>query len=47
MILCAFKQRQIVAVKEAVRRADPNAFMIVTAAHEVLGEGFQSYQGSL
>ena len=47
VILCTFKQRQIVAVKEAVRRADPNAFMIVTAAHEVLGEGFQSYQGSL
>ena len=47
VILCTFKQRQIVAVKEAVRRADPNAFMIVTAAHEVLGEGFQSYQESL
>lgn len=46
VILCAFKQRQIVAVKEAVRSADPNAFMIVTTAHEVLGEGFGSYHGS-
>ena len=43
VILCAFKQRQIVAVKEAVRQADPNAFLIVTTAHEVLGEGFQGY----
>lgn len=43
VILCAFKQRQIVALKETVRKADPNAFMIVTAAHEVLGEGFKGY----
>ena len=43
VILCAFKQRQIVAVKETVGRADPDAFMIVTAAHEVLGEGFKGY----
>lgn len=43
VILCAFKQRQIVAMKETVRKADPDAFMIVTAAHEVLGEGFHGY----
>ena len=46
VLMCAFKQREIVAVKEAVRQADPNAFMIVTNAHEVLGEGFGSYHGS-
>lgn len=44
VILCAFKQRQIVGIKEAVRKVDPNAFMIVTDAHEVLGEGFGSYR---
>ncbi len=44
VILCAFKQRQIVAIKEMVRQVDPEAFMIVTAAHEVLGEGFKSYR---
>jgi len=43
VLLCAFKQRQIVAIKETVRRVDPDAFMIVTASHEVLGEGFGSY----
>lgn len=43
VILCAFKQREIVTVKETVRQADPTAFMIVTSAHEVLGEGFHSY----
>lgn len=47
VILCAFKQRQIVAIKETVRQVDPNAFMIVTASHEVLGEGFGSYHGEL
>lgn len=46
VILCAFKQRQIVEIKEAVRRIDPNAFMIVTASHEVLGEGFGSYHNN-
>lgn len=47
VILCAFKQRQIVAIKETVRRVDPDAFMIVTTSHEVLGEGFGSYHGEL
>lgn len=47
VILCAFKQRQIVAIKETVRQVDPNAFMIVTTSHEVLGEGFGSYHGEL
>lgn len=46
VILCAFKQRQIVDIKETVRRVDPNAFMIVTTSHEVLGEGFGSYHNS-
>ncbi|MDE6107590.1 MAG: YitT family protein [Oscillospiraceae bacterium] len=44
VIMCAFKQRQIVTIKETIRRVDPNAFMIVTSAHEVLGEGFGSYR---
>lgn len=44
VILCAFKQREIVTIKETIRQVDPNAFMIVTSAHEVLGEGFGSYR---
>jgi len=46
VIMCAFKQKEIVDIKETVRRIDPNAFMIVCAAHEVLGEGFRSYHGN-
>jgi len=47
VILCAFKQKEIVAIKETVRRADPRAFMIVTSTHEVLGEGFGRYHSEL
>lgn len=41
MIMCAFRQRQIVSLKKIVREADPHAFFISCPAHEVLGEGFR------
>lgn len=41
--LCAVKRSQIVAIKAAVTEIDPNAFIIVCEAHEVLGEGFGEY----
>ena len=41
--MCAFKQKQIVALKRAVKEIDPSAFLIVCDAHEVLGQGFHSY----
>ncbi|NCB62392.1 MAG: YitT family protein [Clostridia bacterium] len=44
VILCAFKQRQIVTVKRLVTEIDPAAFVIVCDAHEVLGEGFRQYK---
>ncbi len=40
IVLCAFKPRQIAAVKGIVRQVDPGAFIIVCDAHEILGEGF-------
>ena len=43
VVLCAFKRSQIAAVKAAVTEIDPNAFIIVCEAHEVLGEGFGEY----
>lgn len=43
VLMCAFKQRQIVAVKRAVKETDPDAFLIVCDAHEVLGQGFRTY----
>ena len=44
VLLCAFKQRQIVEVKALVKGIDPEAFIIVCNAQEVLGHGFQVYQ---
>lgn len=44
VLMCAFKQRQIVTLKQAVKEVDPNAFLIVCDAHDVLGEGFRTYQ---
>lgn len=43
VVLCAFKRSQIAAIKGAVTAIDPNAFIIVCEAHEVLGEGFGEY----
>ena len=44
VLFCAFKQRQIVALKRVVKEIDPSAFLIVCEAHEVLGEGFREYK---
>ncbi len=44
VLMIAFKQKEIVQIKKAVHALDPQAFMIVCNAHEVLGEGFREYQ---
>lgn len=43
VILCAFGRRQVIPVKKLVQAVDPNAFVIVCDAHEILGEGFGTY----
>ena len=43
VVLCAFKRNQAAALKQLVHTMDPNAFLIVTKAHDVLGKGFGSY----
>ncbi len=42
MIMCAYRQRQIVSLKNIVREVDENAFFITCPAHEVLGQGFRA-----
>lgn len=44
VLMCAFKQRQIVQLKALVKEIDPVAFLIVCDAHEVLGDGFREYK---
>ena len=43
VLMVAFKQKEIVPLKEKVNEIDPRAFLIVCDAHEVLGEGFRTY----
>ncbi len=43
VILTAVKKHQISDLKELVVRHDPNAFVIVQEAHQVLGDGFIRY----
>ena len=40
VLMCAFKQKQIVDLKKTVKDIDPDAFLIVCDAHDVLGQGF-------
>lgn len=43
VLLCAMKMRILPQAREIVREVDTNAFMIVTKATSVFGEGFKSY----
>ena len=43
VILTAVKRQQLADLKELVVEIDPNAFIIVQEAHQVLGDGFTHY----
>lgn len=43
VVLTAVKKQQITDLKELVIDIDPNAFVIVQEAHQVLGDGFKRY----
>ena len=43
VILTAVKRRQLAELKELVTEIDPDAFVIVQEAHQVLGDGFAKY----
>ena len=43
VILTAVKKQQITELKELVVTIDPDAFVIVQEAHQVLGDGFSRY----
>lgn len=42
-LLCAVRGHEVTALKKLVIQADPDAFVILTNAREVLGRGFKSY----
>jgi uncharacterized membrane-anchored protein YitT (DUF2179 family) len=43
VVLTAIKRQQLAELKELVVEIDPNAFIIVQEAHQVLGDGFLRY----
>ncbi len=43
VVLAAVKKQQVAELKELVTQIDPNAFIIVQEAHQVLGDGFSKY----
>lgn len=43
VVLAAVKKQQVAELKELVVHLDPNAFIIVQEAHQVLGDGFSRY----
>lgn len=47
VVMCAIRHRQITELKDLVSRIDPNAFMILQDAHQVLGEGFMRYSDTI
>lgn len=43
VVLTAVKKQQLAELKELVTNLDPNAFIILQEAHQVLGDGFSRY----
>ncbi len=41
VVMCACNTKEMVMVQQAVKEADPNAFMIIMESNEVMGEGFR------
>ena len=42
VIMCVTKKQQAPRIEEVVKEEDPHAFMIVTSASEIYGEGYKS-----
>lgn len=43
VLYCIVSKKEIVTLKEAVKEADNKAFVSIGEVHEVVGEGFKSY----
>lgn len=43
ILLCAVKRKQLAELKERVNTVDPDAFVILQDAQQVLGDGFKRY----
>lgn len=44
VLMCVLRMRSLPSARDIVRSVDPSAFMIVTSATSVFGEGFKSHE---
>ncbi|ACI18348.1 YitT family protein [Dictyoglomus thermophilum] len=44
ILYCVVSQSEVGKLKEIIHSCDPKAFVVISPAHEVLGEGFKSFQ---
>ena len=44
VLYCVVTRSEVNQLKELVREADPNAFMVIGQANEALGEGFRPFE---
>lgn len=42
-MISVVKKQQVAEMKRIVTDVDPNAFIVIQEAHQVLGEGFERY----
>ena len=48
IVMCAMTKQMLPKAQDIVRQIDDNAFMIITSANEIVGEGYKSpYEGTL
>lgn len=47
VIMCVVKKQLAYQVEQIVKEEDPHAFMIISSASEIYGEGFKSYFGEV
>ena len=45
VLMVVVGQSEVTSLKTLVQSLDPSAFVIITNAHEVLGEGFKRVEG--
>ncbi len=44
ILYCVVSQSEVSKLKEIIHKNDPKAFVVISPAHEVLGEGFKSFK---
>ncbi|NLA23369.1 MAG: YitT family protein, partial [Bacteroidales bacterium] len=44
IIFTVVSRRELSILKDYIKEIDPNAFLTVINAHEILGQGFKSFQ---